>query len=135
MDFHVPNICRHHSPGRDNCTSTNYNTRTKYCLRTDPAPLSANNWSAKQAHVDRRPVMIAGAKICALRQAAVCFYLYVREVIDPQVLTQPGMVANLEKPGEFDPNARFYVHTPADLCSEYAQQPAPKRRRRNQRRS
>jgi hypothetical protein len=78
MNFHIRKILSHHTAGGDNGASTNNNSRTKHGFGADPRTPSASNWPAKQPHVEGRPVMIAGAEIYALGQAAVCLYCYLR---------------------------------------------------------
>jgi hypothetical protein len=107
MDLHIWNTLGRHATCRYNGASANFNSWAKDSFCADPGAPSANDGPAKQAHVDGRPVMIPRAKICTLRNAAMSLYPYVRQIVNPQILTQPGMVANLEIPGEFDSETRL----------------------------
>ena len=48
-------------------------------------------------------------------------YLDLSEIIDPQILTQPRIVADLEIPREFHSQAGLDVHALADFCAKQTQ--------------
>jgi len=42
-------------------------------------------------------------------------YFYRREIIDPDILANPSVIANLEQPGKLDPYSRFDNHALSNL--------------------
>jgi hypothetical protein len=135
MNLHIWNTLCGYSTRTYNGAGPHDNSGTDNCLRADPRAPFASDVSAYQAHVHGRPIVIACAKVCALRKAAVFLDLYVRQIVNPQIFTQPRMLANLEIPRKFHSQAGLDVDALPYLCSKQAQQAATKPRGRQQMRS
>jgi hypothetical protein len=135
MNLHIWNTLCGYSTRTYNGAGPHDNSGTDNCLRADPRAPFASDVSAYQAHVHGRPIVIACAKVCALRKAAVFLDLYVRQIVNPQIFTQPRMLANLEIPRKFHSQAGLDVDALPYLCSKEAQQAATKPRGRQQMRS
>jgi hypothetical protein len=56
----------------------------------------------------------------------VRLYLYLSQIVDPQILTQPRMIANLQIPRKFHSQAGLDVDALANLCAKQTQEEAPK---------
>jgi hypothetical protein len=131
MNLHLWNTLGDYSSRTDDSASPHDNSGANNCLRANPRAPFASDVSAYQAHVYGGPIVIACAKVCALRKAAVLLDLYVRQIVNPQILTQPRMLANLEMPRKFHSKARLDVDALPYLCPEQAQQAATKPRGRH----
>jgi len=132
MNLHIWNASGDYSTGTDDSAGPHDNSGANNCLRADPRAPFASDVSAYQAHVHGGPIVIACAKVCALRKAAVFLDLYVRQIVNPQIFTQPRMLANLEIPRKFHSQAGLDVDALPYLCSKQAQQAATKPRGRDQ---
>jgi hypothetical protein len=132
MNLHIWNTLCGYCTRTDDSAGPHDNSGTNNCLRADPRAPFASDVSAYQAHVHGGPIVIACAKVCALRKAAVFLDLYVRQIVNPQIFTQPRMLANLEIPRKFHSQARLDVDALPYLCPKQAQQAATKPRGRDQ---
>jgi hypothetical protein len=69
------------------------------------------------------PVMIACAQVNPLRQAAMIANLNLSQIVYPDVLTDPRVIANSQAPRELNPHTGLDGHPPADLGAKSSQQP------------
>lgn len=79
------------------------------------------DWFAEEGEGRVVPVVITGEEIRSLADAGIRANPHKRVVVDPYVLSQPDMIADLQEPWRLDVNARFYHHALPHLRAKGAQ--------------
>src|SRR5581483_8425876 len=110
VDLPVRNILHHHASSRGDGAFTERDSRANHRVRAYPRAGFELNGLHDQSERAIAPVVVPGAKIRALRYAAVIGNRNGREVIDPAVLTQPGELTYRHKPRVLDPHPGFDHH-------------------------
>ncbi len=67
------------------------------------------NGANDQVESGLRPVVAPGAEVSALRYAAVRSDLHFGQIVDPDILADPAVIADGESPRKFHPHARLDV--------------------------
>jgi hypothetical protein len=96
---------------------------THYRARREPGLGLDSDRPDYQVEVGPAPVMIARAQVNPLGQAAMIANLNLSQIVYPDVLTDPRVIANSQAPRELDTDAGLNGHLPADPGAKSPQQP------------
>lgn len=110
------------APRGGNRVGMHFHTTKQSCPRTYPSSVMHDNRLGQQVERRRAVVVTAGAEIRILRNADVAADCYIRDVINPNVLPNPAVVADREPPRIFDSDMRFEVNSSADFRTKQTQQ-------------
>ena len=87
----------------------------------DPGAVFDDDRFDDQAEGGVGPVVVAGAEVDALGDAAVAADADRREGVEPGTLSDPAMVTDFQVPGILDVDRRFEHHTLANFGAEEAE--------------
>src|SRR6266487_50094 len=88
-------VLEEHGAQSDHRFLSDRNPGSDACERSHPCSVLDHDWADGPAHAGIGPVVIAGAEVCALRDAYVGPKPHLDEVVDPRTLADPGVVADL----------------------------------------
>jgi len=80
----------------------------------DPHPVADRDSPGDQIETRAVPVMIAGAEIDPLGDAAVVPNPYPFQIVNPEIFAQPGMIPHGQLPRELHFQSGLYHHTGSD---------------------
>lgn len=112
----------------DDRTLAQLHTGTDKCSRADPSAVLYPDGRNAESKGGIRPIVVAGTKIGALRHTGMAPDRDVRQIVDPDILPNPGMLPDCQPPRELDPDTRFDDNTAPYLGPEPPQDPSPERR-------
>lgn len=107
------------------CPFADRDPRPNRAARGDPGPVVDVDRAGNEIERRSRPVMVTGAQIRPLRDAAIRTDRDIVEIVDPDILAEPRVIPNFESPGELHSYARFDLHALADLGTERTKEPSP----------
>src|SRR5580658_438887 len=98
MHFHGGYVRRDNAAGGGDGPGSERYAGTDHGLCANPRTALTADRSSEKPHVGRGPVVISGAKVHSLRKATMCAYGDLRQIVDPQILSEPRVIANVEIP-------------------------------------
>lgn len=87
----------------------------------DPGSVPDFDRCGDEVKAGLRPIVAAGADVCALRYAAMRADFDVGKIVDPGAFADPAEVANGELPGKFHADQRLDVDALSNARAERAQ--------------
>jgi len=113
-------ITGRHGAERKDSALTYPNPRADRRPRTNPCPVLNHNGLGNKIESVLRPVMVTRAQIGALRNAALCPYCHLGEIVNPNILPNPAVHVDGQAPGKFNSHIGLY-----DNAGRYARAEGP----------
>lgn len=89
--------------------------------RSHPHAVAKYDRAAEEGEGRVRPVVIARAQVTTLADTAIRPDADRTGIVDPDLLAQPDMISNFEKPRVFNADTRLDHHLSSNLCTKCTQ--------------
>ena len=116
-------MCQHATDRDDRVPPKGY-TWADNAARAYPDAILDDDWCCNQREANTFIVVVSIKQIRSLGNAYVPSDRDRNQIVNPYALPNPRMFSNGKAPRMFDPHARFYDYSPADVRTEQPQHPS-----------